>query len=447
MVPLGSPEAPDGVPKVAPVRRNDWLVGQLPVGMMEDGFFLRFVSLFQDLATGLLEGVDNIPNSVDVTVAPPALVRWLGSWIGIENIDSSLPVELQRRIVQESAKILAWRGTRRGLVRFLELMTDGPVEVTDSGGVFRAGEVDNQPPHVWIRVDSTGWVPERDFVALIRDELPANVTFEVFIRDRRLWPPVFQVATPLSASPQPAPVPVGVSTVSGSWSPQAAPGDWAGGAGGQASSPSAGWATGAEWPAPVAGQQGVGSGAPNGAALDPGGPGGGWPPPNPAHRMASPPPDAGTGDGWSTPTAGYGGWQDLNTASGGWSSPDTGATGDGGAWPTSGNGGPPPPDDGGLKPVPDAGPGGGGWSAPQAAEWPPPAAEPPAPADGPAEAWPSPPTFVPPTPADGPGQGRSPADGPFGQAPEGPPGPVPDPGEGTNEPGKGESGPSAEGPR
>lgn len=184
------------------MRRNDWLLGQLPMGLLDDDFFIRFVSLFQDLATTLLDGVDNIPNAVDVTVAPAPMVRWLGSWIGVDNIDSSLPVGLQRRIVQESSQILSWRGTRRGLVQFLELVTGGPAVVEDSGGIFVAGDAGYRAPHVRMQVESTGWVREDDFVSLIVDELPANVTYEVWIRDRRLWPPLlpFESPTPPGAA-------------------------------------------------------------------------------------------------------------------------------------------------------------------------------------------------------------------------------------------------------
>ena len=170
------------------MRRSDWLLSQLPMGMLDDDFFVRFVSIFQDVATTLLEDVDNLDNIIDVTVAPDAVVRWLGSWIGISSIDPSLSVELQRRIVRESAQILAWRGTRRGLQKLLELMTDGPVEIEESGGVFREGDAGTRLPFVRMRVSSTGWVPEKDFVALVADELPANVMFELFVGGRQLWP-------------------------------------------------------------------------------------------------------------------------------------------------------------------------------------------------------------------------------------------------------------------
>jgi phage tail-like protein len=170
-------------------RRDDWLLGQLPMGMLEDDFFARFVGIFQHVATSFLEGVDNFDNIVDVTVAPETVVRWLGAWLGVDSIDSSLPHELQRRIVMESGKILAWRGTRRGLQRFLEVISGGAVEIEETGGVFAEGEAPRRPATVVMRVQSTGWMPESDFVELVRDELPAHVQFGLFVGDRQLWPP------------------------------------------------------------------------------------------------------------------------------------------------------------------------------------------------------------------------------------------------------------------
>ena len=170
--------------------RSDWLLGQLPMGMLDDDFFVRFVSIFQHVATSMLEDVDNLENVVDVTVAPEPVVRGLGSWLGVQSIDASLPHELQRRIVQDSSKMLAWRGTRRGLETFLELVSGMPVEIDETGGIFAEGEAPVGTPVVRIRMESTGWVPEQDFVALLRDELPANVLFHVEVGGRQLWPVV-----------------------------------------------------------------------------------------------------------------------------------------------------------------------------------------------------------------------------------------------------------------
>lgn len=178
------------------MRRDQWLLSQLPVGMLEDDFFVRFVSIFQDVATSLLEGVDNIDNVVDVSVAPEPLVRWLGSWIGVESIDASLPHELQRRLVSSASQTLAARGTVDGLRRFLEMMSGGPAQVEDGGGVWRDGEAPAGAQWVRVRVQSTGWLPEHDFVTLVRDEIPAHVYAEIFVEDRQVWPAVATVPAP-----------------------------------------------------------------------------------------------------------------------------------------------------------------------------------------------------------------------------------------------------------
>jgi phage tail-like protein len=169
-------------------RRGDWLVGQLPMGMLDDEFFVRFTAMFQELATSLVEGADNVSNAVDVSVAPPELVRWLGTWIGLDSVDASLDELLQRRLVRQGGRDLAWRGTRRGLEEFLGVVTGGPVVVEETGEIGRPGQLDDRTPSVTVRVSSTGWMSDDDFVALVSDEIPANVVFQVYANDVRLWP-------------------------------------------------------------------------------------------------------------------------------------------------------------------------------------------------------------------------------------------------------------------
>ena len=179
-------------------RRADWLLSQLPMGMLDDDFFVRFVSLFQHVATSLLEGADNVTNVVDVTVAPPELVRYLGSWIGTTSIDPSLQEELQRLLVRQASRTLAWRGTRQGLGGFLEVLTGAPAEISESGAVVRdplpAREDDaapeGYPRWVDIHVDSVGFLSEADFVELVTDEIPANVAWTLFVGDRQIHPAV-----------------------------------------------------------------------------------------------------------------------------------------------------------------------------------------------------------------------------------------------------------------
>lgn len=158
------------------------------MGMLDDEFFLRFASMFEEEATTILAGVDNIPHAFDVTVAPPAMVRHMGSWIGLPPIDSALDESLQRRMVRTGSSVLAWRGTRQALQDFLEVVTEAPAVVEESGSIRRDSGEPAPDPTVIMRVQGTGRMSVREFVAVVEDELPANARFEVWIADRRVWP-------------------------------------------------------------------------------------------------------------------------------------------------------------------------------------------------------------------------------------------------------------------
>jgi phage tail-like protein len=168
-------------------RSPHWMLNQLPVGMLDSEFFVRFVSIFQEVGETLFADADNIDNLLDLSVAPLPVVRWLGSWIGVDGIDASVPEELQRRIVASTAQTLVWRGTAQGLRRFLELTSGGPAEVEDGGGVWRAGDAPADTAWVRMSVQSTGWLSQADFVALVRDEVPAHVRAELVVDGRSVW--------------------------------------------------------------------------------------------------------------------------------------------------------------------------------------------------------------------------------------------------------------------
>jgi len=175
-------------------RRDDWLVHQLPVGMTDDDFFVRFVRIFQTMSDTVLQHVDNMPHLFDVNVAPDPVVRTVGAWMGVDWIDPSLPDHLQRRIVREYSAGLMWRGTKSGLVRLLELICEGEVIVTDSGGVYVDDDVPATVPFVRMEVPAPTWATEADLLRIVRSELPASVTFELVVDGRQVHPPVVRLA-------------------------------------------------------------------------------------------------------------------------------------------------------------------------------------------------------------------------------------------------------------
>ena len=170
------------------MRRDDWLLHQLPVGMAEDDFLYRYVTIFQCVADTVMHQVDTLPHMFDPTVAPEPMVQSMARWLGVDWLDSSLDGRLQREIVLRYSELIQWRGTRRGLQDLLEMLTAGRVSIEDSGGVFPEGEAPAAPPHVRIDVESTGWNSTNDLVRIVRDELPATVAFDLWVAGERVWP-------------------------------------------------------------------------------------------------------------------------------------------------------------------------------------------------------------------------------------------------------------------
>jgi phage tail-like protein len=170
------------------MRRDDWLLHQLPVGMAEDDFLFRFVSIFQRMADTVVHQVDTLPHMFDPTVAPEPMVQAMAQWLGVDWLDSSLDGRLQRRIVLSYAQMIQWRGTKRGVQQLLELLSGAPATVRDSGGVFAEGESPAAAPHVRLDMESAGWNSVADLIRIIRDELPATVTFDLWIAGDRVWP-------------------------------------------------------------------------------------------------------------------------------------------------------------------------------------------------------------------------------------------------------------------
>ncbi|MCU1483328.1 MAG: hypothetical protein JWN67_74 [Actinomycetia bacterium] len=170
------------------MNRGRWLIEQLPVAMLDDDFLVRFLGIFQELADTFMVQADNMEHLLDLAVTPEPMVRFMGAWLGARTIDPSLDPDVQRRVVREHGQMLPWRGTVRGVRQLLEMITGGPVVVVDSGGVYPEGEAPVNRGHVHIEVLSRGWATEDDLVALIQSDLPASVSFELFVGDQRLWP-------------------------------------------------------------------------------------------------------------------------------------------------------------------------------------------------------------------------------------------------------------------
>ncbi|HYT38699.1 MAG TPA: phage tail protein [Acidimicrobiia bacterium] len=177
---------PVTLPAVGSVAVGGWLVDQLPGCFAGDDFLRRFVALFQDLADGLRQRIDGIEHAVDLSVAPPVFVRWMGGWLGVTGIDPSLSAPRQRDLVLGFGGLLVQRGTRAGLKQALELVTGEPVVVRDPGAIVREGDSPRPAAPVRIELAGPGAVGVDDVLAVMEDWLPVAASAELWIGGRRV---------------------------------------------------------------------------------------------------------------------------------------------------------------------------------------------------------------------------------------------------------------------
>jgi len=157
-----------------------WMAGQLPVGLREDDFFLRFTMIFERLAGTLRSGADNVQYVSDSAVTPLEVLGYLGRWMGVDLVDSHLDPEVQREIVAALGRTLTRRGTAGALKEMLEAVTGGRVTVIDPGAVIGDEELPIQRP-VEVLVSDCGHLRPHEVEAIVRDEAPAHIPVNVRI--------------------------------------------------------------------------------------------------------------------------------------------------------------------------------------------------------------------------------------------------------------------------
>ncbi len=157
-----------------------WLTGQLPMGVRDDDFMVRFATIFERVAETVREGADNVEYVGSPAVAPLPVLAYLGQWMGVDFVDGRLEPEHQREIVATLGRILTRRGTAGALRELLESLTGGHVSVIDSGAVIADGPVPTYRP-VEVHVHQTGHLRRHELEAIVRDEVPAHIPVVVHV--------------------------------------------------------------------------------------------------------------------------------------------------------------------------------------------------------------------------------------------------------------------------
>lgn len=167
---------------------KNWLINQLPDVMAKDPFIRQFTGIFQEIATGIREEANSVPEYVNVGVAPHEFVQWIGGWTGlpvqIDYGDDEIARERVKTMVRSSAMLYRRRGTLGGLQGLLAAVTGEEVTVSDTGGIFRSDAQVPDRRHVTVGLPDAGGLSVSLLTSLLEDELPVNCSFDLVIGGR-----------------------------------------------------------------------------------------------------------------------------------------------------------------------------------------------------------------------------------------------------------------------
>lgn len=122
------------------------------------------------------ELLDRIEDIAAPYRAPDRLLPYLAGWVALDHLAAvPIPVGRLRDLVAHGAELAQWRGTRRGLVRMLEIAT----------GVAGFAIEEPRPFAFVVRVPAAASAHSELVRRIIEAEKPAATTYEVVIDDRR----------------------------------------------------------------------------------------------------------------------------------------------------------------------------------------------------------------------------------------------------------------------
>ena len=108
---------------------------QLPVIMAEDPNLVRFVRLVDPTASELYDRVGDKESIFHPATAPPPVVRWWCSVLGLP-VHDDVQIEVRRAVVSAAAETYPIRGTERSLWMVLAAFSRAPVTIEETGVVF-----------------------------------------------------------------------------------------------------------------------------------------------------------------------------------------------------------------------------------------------------------------------------------------------------------------------
>jgi phage tail-like protein len=157
----------------------------LPGVYLEDSLAQRFTEGLDTVLAPVFLILDCLDAYLDPWLTPRDFLPWLASWVAIE-LDETWPDTRRRAMVATASGLHRDRGTPRGLVAYLRVLTGGEVELTESGGARWSAEPGAAAPgtatpqlQVTVRVSDPNSVDRARLDRAVRDARPAHLPYQV----------------------------------------------------------------------------------------------------------------------------------------------------------------------------------------------------------------------------------------------------------------------------
>ena len=172
----------------------------LPEIYESDHFTSRFLMLFESFWKPISQQIDQVDNYFDPDLTPPEFIPWLASWIGLP-LDKTLPLDRMRALIKQAIMLFQCRGTYQALRTYLEIYTDGQVNIIErraknfvlgqdtSLGLDVALGTENMPNSVRIALNippgelaRSGYsesMYQRKMQEIVRTMVPAHTVFDI----------------------------------------------------------------------------------------------------------------------------------------------------------------------------------------------------------------------------------------------------------------------------
>ena len=156
----------------------------LPSIYHEDELMARLLMLFESFLNPIEKQIDTQEYYLDPQMTPPQFLDWLAAWVGLK-LDADISDQRRRLLLKESARLYKIRGTRQGLIEYLEIICGGKVEIVEHFSEnFRLGAESYMGPGIALGKEN---IPNTFGVKVVLPELPDEVNEGEKKRNLLIW--------------------------------------------------------------------------------------------------------------------------------------------------------------------------------------------------------------------------------------------------------------------